>query len=94
MPAPLDPGVIEELSAEIAVVAVRGGGYPQRLPLLTRVAVEAPKRGGACWARLDGRVATGTLERADAERAYVRLATGLVAVPIECCGAHYTGAAF
>jgi hypothetical protein len=86
--------VSEELSSEIAVVAVRGAGYPQRLPLLTRVAVEAPKRGGACWARCDNQVVTGTLERVDAERAYVRLATGLVAVPLECSGARYTGAAF
>jgi hypothetical protein len=85
----------EELSSEIAVVAVRGGGYPQRLPLLTRVSVEVPKRGGACWARLDdNRVVSGTLERVDAEGAYVRLATGLVVVPLECFGAHYTGAAF
>ena len=84
----------ERLSSEIAVVCVRGAGYPQRLPLLTRVAVEVPKRGGACWARVDNQTVSGTLERADAERAYVRLATGLVSVPLECVGAHYVGASF
>jgi hypothetical protein len=86
--------VSEEMSSEFAVVAVRGVGYPQRLPSLTRVAVEAPKRGRACWARVDNQLVSGTLERADAERAYVRLATGLVAVPHECVGAHYGGPAF
>ena len=82
----------EDLASEVAVVPVRGPNYPQRLPLLTRVAAAPAKHGRACWARLaDGRAVAGTLERADAEKAHVRLATGLVVVPSECCGAQYTG---
>ena len=83
-------GDSDDLKSEITVLPLRGARYPQKLPLLTRVSVQPPNSGGACWARMpEGHVEIGTLERVDAERAYVRLPTGLISVPKEQCGARY-----
>ncbi len=77
-------------ASETTVVRVRGSAAPQRLPLLTRVTVCAPRGGARCWARTaDARIVCGTFERYAGDRAIVRAPTGVLSVPREHCGALY-----